>query len=159
MGLERIAAVMQGVHSNYDIDLFQEIVGVIEQISGHAHGRDPEKDISIKVIADHGRAAAFLIGDGVMPSNEGRGYVLRRVIRRAVRHGRLLGIEKPFLHQVAEGVIASMVDTYPEIAKNKSYIRMALTNEEKSFSATLDRGLGKLQEEVEKLKRAGSQSF
>jgi alanyl-tRNA synthetase len=158
-GLERIAAVLQKVPTNYDIDLFEEIVGVIEQISGHAHGRDPEKDVSIKVIADHGRAAAFLIGDGVMPSNEGRGYVLRRVIRRAVRHGRLLGIEKPFLHQVAEGVLAAMVDTYPEIARNKSYIRMALTNEEKSFSATLDRGLGKLQEEVEKLKRAGSQNF
>jgi alanyl-tRNA synthetase len=152
-GLERIAAVLQKVHSNYDIDIFKDIISVIEQLSGQAHGKDAEKDVSIKVIADHGRAATFLISDGVLPSNEGRGYVLRRVIRRAVRHGRLLGIEKPFMHQVAEGVIGAMADTYPDIAKNKSYIQMALKNEEKSFSATLDRGLGKLQEEVEKLKK------
>jgi len=158
-GLERIAAVLQKVPSNYDIDIFQELISVIEQLSGHAHGKDAEKDVSIKVIADHGRAATFLISDGVMPSNEGRGYVLRRVIRRAVRHGRLLGIEKSFMHQVAEGVIGAMVDTYPDIAKNKSYIQMALKNEEKSFSATLDRGLGKLQEEVEKLKKAKSDVF
>jgi alanyl-tRNA synthetase len=158
-GLERIAAVLQNVDSNYDIDIFQEIIRVIEHLSGHSHGRDPEKDVSIKVIADHGRAATFLISDGIMPSNEGRGYVLRRVIRRAVRHGRLLGIEKPFLHHVMEGVIASMADTYPEIAKHKSYIQMAITNEEKSFSATLDRGLGKLQEEVDKLRKDDSKIF
>jgi alanyl-tRNA synthetase len=158
-GLERIAAVLQKVPTNYDIDLFHEIVGRIEQISGHAHGRNAEKDVSIKVIADHGRAATFLIGDGVMPSNEGRGYVLRRVIRRAVRHGRLLGIEEPFLHRVAEGVTAAMSDTYPDIAKNMSYIQMALTNEEKSFSSTLDRGLGKLQEEVDRLSKAASKVF
>jgi len=158
-GLERIAAVLQKVPTNYDIDLFREIVGRIEQISGHAHGGDPERDVSIKVIADHGRAATFLIGDGVMPSNEGRGYVLRRVIRRAVRHGRLLGIEEPFLHRVADGVIAAMSNTYPDVAKNKSYIQMALSNEEKSFSSTLDRGLGKLQDEVDKLRKAGSQVF
>ena len=158
-GLERIAAVLQKVPSNYDIDIFQEIISVIEQLSRHAHGKDAEKDVSIKVIADHGRAATFLISDGVMPSNEGRGYVLRRVIRRAVRHGRLLAIDKPFMPQVAEGVIGAMADTYPDIAKNKSYIQMALKNEEKSFSATLDRGLGKLQEEVEQLKKAKSAVF
>ena len=158
-GLERIAAVLQKVPSNYDIDIFKDIISVIEELSGHAHGKDEEKDVSIKVIADHGRAATFLISDGVMPSNEGRGYVLRRVIRRAVRHGRLLGIEKPFMDQVAEGVIAAMADTYPDIAKNRSYIQMALKNEEKSFSATLDRGLGKLQEEVEKLKKVKSDIF
>ena len=158
-GLERIAAVLQKVPSNYDIDIFQDIIGVIEQISGHSHGRDPDKDVSIKVIADHGRAATFLISDGVMPSNEGRGYVLRRVIRRAVRHGRLLGIEEPFLPRVAEGVLAAMSDTYPDIAKNKSYVQMALSNEEKSFSATLDRGLGRLQEEVDKLTKGGSKVF
>ncbi|UCE84200.1 MAG: alanine--tRNA ligase [Deltaproteobacteria bacterium] len=158
-GLERIAAVLQKVPSNYDIDIFQEIIGVIEQLSGHSHGKDPEKDVSIKVIADHGRAATFLIGDGVLPSNEGRGYVLRRVIRRAVRHGRLLGIDKPFLQEVANGVIAAMSDTYPDITKSRSYIQMALINEEKSFSATLDRGLSKLQEEVEKLKKADSKTF
>jgi len=158
-GLERIAAVLQKVPSNYDIDIFRELISVIEHLSGHAHGEDAEKDVSIKVIADHGRAATFLISDGVMPSNEGRGYVLRRVIRRAVRHGRLLGIGKPFMHQVAEGVIAAMADTYPNIAKNRSYIQMALKNEEKSFTATLDRGLGKLQEEVEKLRKAKSDVF
>jgi alanyl-tRNA synthetase len=158
-GLERVAAVMQKVPSNYDIDLFQEVIGVIEGISGHRHGRDPEKDVSIKVIADHGRAATFLIGDGVLPSNEGRGYVLRRVIRRAVRHGRLLGIEEPFLHRVVEGVIAAMGATYSEIVQNKAYIQLALTNEERSFSATLDRGLGRLQEEFQRLKEAGSRIF
>jgi alanyl-tRNA synthetase len=158
-GLERVAAVIQKVHSNYDIDLFQEVIGVIERISGHRHGRDPEKDVSIKVIADHGRAATFLIGDGVLPSNEGRGYVLRRVIRRAVRHGRLLGIEEPFLHRVVEGVIAAMGATYPEIVQNKAYIQLALTNEERSFSTTLDRGLGRLQEEFHRLKEAGSRVF
>ena len=158
-GLERIAAVLQKVPSNYDIDIFRELISVIEHLSGHAHGKDAEKDVSIKVIADHGRAATFLISDGVMPSNEGRGYVLRRVIRRAVRHGRLLGIGKPFMHEVAEGVIGAMADTYPNIAKNKTYIQMALKNEEKSFTATLDRGLGKLQEEVEKLRKAKSAVF
>ncbi|HYR03717.1 MAG TPA: alanine--tRNA ligase, partial [Syntrophobacteria bacterium] len=158
-GLERVAAVIQKVRSNYDIDLFQEVIGVIERISGHRHGRDPEKDVSIKVIADHGRAATFLIGDGVLPSNEGRGYVLRRVIRRAVRHGRLLGIEEPFLPRVVEGVIAAMGATYPEIVQNKAYIQLALTNEERSFSATLDRGLGRLQEEFQRLKEAGSRVF
>jgi len=158
-GLERVAAVMQNVRSNYDIDLFKDVIGVIEEISGHRHGRDPEKDVSIKVIADHGRAATFLIGDGVLPGNEGRGYVLRRVVRRAVRHGRLLGIEKPFLHRVAEGVISAMGATYPEIVQNRAYIQLALTNEEKSFSATLDRGLGKLQEEREKLTQAGGRIF
>ena len=158
-GLERIAAVLQQVPSNYDIDIFRDIISVIEELSSHVHGKDAEKDVSIKVIADHGRAATFLISDGVMPSNEGRGYVLRRVIRRAVRHGRLLGIEKPFMHQVAEGVIGAMSDTYLDISKNRSYIQMALKNEEKSFSATLDRGLGKLQEEVQKLKKAKSDVF
>jgi alanyl-tRNA synthetase len=158
-GLERIAAVVQHVPSNYDIDLFQEIIGVIEHISGYAHGRHPEKDVSIRVIADHGRAATFLICDGVLPTNEGRGYVLRRIIRRAVRHGRLLGVEEPFLHRVAEGVIAAMVNTYPEIAENQNYIKTALANEEKSFSATLDRGLNRLQEEVDKLNKAGTSVF
>ncbi|MFP3869498.1 MAG: alanine--tRNA ligase, partial [Syntrophobacteria bacterium] len=158
-GLERIAAVVQNVPSNYDIDLFQEIIGVIEHLSGHAHGRSPEKDVSIRVIADHGRAATFLISDGVMPSNEGRGYVLRRIIRRAVRHGRLLGIEEPFLHRVAEGVIAAMGDTYPGIGKNRNYIQVALTNEEKSFISTLERGLSRLQDEVDKLLKSGSRFF
>jgi alanyl-tRNA synthetase len=158
-GLERIAAVMQKVASNYDIDLFKDVIGVIEEISGHRHGLDSAKDVSLKVIADHGRAATFLVGDGVLPSNEGRGYVLRRVIRRAVRHGRLLGIEEPFLHRVAEGVISAMGATYPEIVQNRAYIKLALTNEEKSFSTTLDRGLGKLQEEVQKLQDAGGHMF
>ncbi|MBW1981217.1 MAG: alanine--tRNA ligase [Deltaproteobacteria bacterium] len=158
-GLERIAAVLQGVPTNYDIDLFRQIIDAIEAISGHAHGRDADKDVSIKVIADHGRAATFLICDGVLPSNEGRGYVLRRVIRRAVRHGRLLGVEEPFLDKVADSVIAAMSDTYPELAQNASYIKMALGNEEKSFSATLDRGLAKLQDEVEKLKKDGLRVF
>ncbi len=159
MGLERIAAVVQGVPSNYDTDLFTPIISYIEEISGYAHGKDPEKDVSIKVIADHSRAAAFLIGDGILPSNEGRGYVLRRVIRRALRHGRFLGLDKPFLHKTVVAVMESMKDAYPELLESKSFITRVVLNEEERFTETLDYGLKLLNNEIKRLEELGEKTI
>lgn len=156
MGLERIAAVIQKVPSNYDTDLFAPMMAAIGEMSGHAYGEDPEKDVSFRVIADHGRAAAFLIGDGVLPSNEGRGYVLRRVIRRALRHGRFLGVDRPFLHQVAVAVMHSMQDAYPELLESRNYITRVILHEEERFSETLDHGLKLLQNEMARLQDEGA---
>ncbi len=151
MGLERVAAVLQKVPSNYDTDLFVPMMTEIERLSGYRYGTDPEKDVSVKVIADHSRAAAFLIGDGALPSNEGRGYVLRRVIRRALRHGRFLGLDKPFLSEVAVSVMESMQDAYPELLENRSFITRVIVNEEERFNETLDNGLRLLQNEIRRL--------
>jgi alanyl-tRNA synthetase len=159
MGLERIAAVVQGVQSNYDSDLFQGIIGRVEEISGAQYGVDADKDVSIKVIADHARAVTFLLADGVFPANEGRGYVLRRIIRRALRHGKLLGIEGPFLTPVAEGVIAVMGEVYPEIKEGQGHLTQILQREEGRFSETLDNGLKILQEEMERLKAKGEKAL
>ncbi|MBC7359322.1 MAG: alanine--tRNA ligase, partial [Desulfacinum sp.] len=158
MGLERIAAVIQKVRSNYDTDLFAPMMDAIGALSGLTYGTDPEKDASFRVIADHGRAAAFLIGDGVLPSNEGRGYVLRRVIRRALRHGRFLGLNRPFLHQVVVAVMESMADTYPELLENRNYITRVILHEEERFSETLDHGLRLLQNEMNRLRDEGAQT-
>ncbi len=151
MGLERIAAVLQRVPSNYDTDLFAPMMARIAQLSGHIYGASAQKDVSFKVIADHSRSAAFLIGDGAMPSNEGRGYVLRRVIRRALRHGRFLGLDKPFLSKVAESVMESMQDAYPELLESRSFITRVIQNEEERFNETLDNGLRLLQTEIKRL--------
>jgi len=155
MGLERIAAVVQGVRSNYDSDLFEGIIARVEEISGTQYGADGGTDVSIKVIADHARAVTFLIADGVLPANEGRGYVLRRIIRRALRHGKLLGIEGPCLPAMAERVIAVMGEAYPEIKEGKGHCTQILQREEERFSETLDNGLKVLQEEMEGLKAKG----
>ena len=157
MGLERVAAVIQGVRSNYETDLFSLMLQKIEEISGHRCGVDAERDVSIKVIADHSRAAAFLIGDGILPSNEGRGYVLRRVIRRALRHGRFLGIDRPFLNEVAVSVMHAMKDFYPELLENRNYITRVILHEEERFSDTLDHGLKLLQSEIKRLQDEGTQ--
>jgi len=151
MGLERISAVLQKVPSNYDTDLFAPMRDKITELTGYRYGTAAEKDVSVKVIADHSRAAAFLIGDGALPSNEGRGYVLRRVIRRALRHGRFLGLDKPFLSQVAVSVMESMHDAYPELMDNRSFITKVIVNEEERFSETLDNGLRLLQNEITRL--------
>jgi alanyl-tRNA synthetase len=151
MGLERIAAVKQGVPSNYDTDLFAPMREKIQELTGYRYGTEAEKDVSVKVIADHSRAAAFLIGDGALPSNEGRGYVLRRVIRRASRHGRFLGLNRPFLSEVALSVMASMQDTYPELLENRSFINRIILSEEERFNETLDNGLRLLQTEIKRL--------
>jgi alanyl-tRNA synthetase len=156
MGLERLAAVIQGVTSNYDSDLFTGIIRFVERISGRTYGQSAENDISIRVIADHVRAVTFLIGDGVLPSNEGRGYVLRRILRRAARHGKLLGINHAFLHKVAGVIIDEMKGAYPDLCEHASYIRKVVESEEERFIDTLDGGLRILQEEVAALKGTGA---
>ena len=157
MGLERLAAVVQGVKSNYESDLFAGVIRFIEKISGRAYKKNEEDDISIRVIADHSRSVTFLIGDGVLPSNEGRGYVLRRILRRAARHGKLLGMGRPFLHEVCGVVIDEMKGAYPDLADKAAFIRKAVESEEQRFIETLDAGLRILQEEVTALKGAGKE--
>ncbi len=152
MGLERITAVIQGVKSNYDTDLLRDIIYHAEKISGVRYGENEEKDISLRVIADHSRAVTFLINDGVIPSNEGRGYVLRRIMRRASRHGKILGINEPFLYLMAEKVADKMNDEYPEVKENLTYIQEVIKAEEERFLKTLDKGLIILSEEIRKLK-------
>ncbi|MCD6137992.1 MAG: alanine--tRNA ligase [Deltaproteobacteria bacterium] len=156
MGLERMAAVTQGVTSNYETDLFRPIMTEIEKLSGYSPGKSPQSDLSIKVVADHSRAAAFLIGDGVLPSNEGRGYVLRRIIRRAVRYGRTLGLKKPFLYQTAGKVARVMETAYPELLDAEAYIKNIIKNEEKRFFTTLDTGLRVLEDALEGLQASGA---
>ena len=155
MGLERLAAVIQGVSSNYDSDLFTPIIRFVSKISGKAYGASADSDVSMRVIADHSRAVTFLIGDGCLPSNEGRGYVLRRILRRAARHGKMLGLEKPFLNEVVSVVVEAMKDAYPDLVDKESYIRKVVVNEEQRFIETLDSGLRILGDEVEALKKAG----
>ena len=159
MGLERIAAVIQKVPSNYDSDVFAPMMAKIAEISGHRPGENAEMDVSLKVISDHSRAAAFLIGDGILPSNEGRGYVLRRVVRRALRHGRFLGIDRPFLYDVAVAVMHAMHDTYPELLDSQSYITRVIMSEEERFNDTLDHGLRLLQSEIKRLQDEGAQTI
>ena len=152
MGLERITAVLQNVLSNYDIDYMRDLTATVERLTGRKYGADPTADISFRVIDDHARAVSFLIADGVMPSNEGRGYVLRRLLRRAVRHGRLIGLKEPFLHEVAKTVAAVMGDAYPELRAEEQRMREVIRTEEERFGETLDRGLILLEEATAKLK-------
>ena len=152
MGLERITAVLQNVLSNYDIDYMRALTATTERIAGKKYGADAAADISFRVIDDHARAVSFLIADGVMPSNEGRGYVLRRLLRRAARHGRLLGLQQPFVHEVAKTVSTVMGDAYPELRAEEQRIREVIRMEEERFGETLERGLVLLEEATAKLK-------
>ncbi|HQR30880.1 MAG TPA: alanine--tRNA ligase, partial [Anaeromyxobacteraceae bacterium] len=155
-GLERIAAVVQGKRSNYDTDIFQSIIRAIEAIAGKRYGHsDAPDDVSMRVIADHARATTFLVGDGVLPSNEGRGYVLRRIMRRAIRHGKRLGLDQVFLPRVCDAVISEMGAVYPEIRENRAFILKVAEQEEESFRRTLDRGLGILEDEIRRLTARG----
>ena len=154
MGLERITAVLQNVLSNYDVDFMRALTAATEALTGRKYGADPAADISFRVIDDHARAVSFLIADGVMPSNEGRGYVLRRLLRRAARHGRLIGLKEPFLHKVATTVAAVMGDAYPELRAEEQRIGEIIRSEEERFGETLDRGLVLLEEATAKLKAA-----
>ncbi|PIE37170.1 MAG: alanine--tRNA ligase, partial [Gammaproteobacteria bacterium] len=147
MGLERIAAVLQHVHSNYEIDLFARLIKAAAAELGVENLDSP----SLRVIADHLRSCAFLICDGVLPSNEGRGYVLRRIIRRASRHGHKLGADKPFFHALVPALVAEMGAAFPELAAAEGEVKAQLLKEEKRFAATLASGLGILEEEVAKL--------
>ncbi|HWU39638.1 MAG TPA: alanine--tRNA ligase-related protein, partial [Candidatus Acidoferrum sp.] len=155
MGLERITAIVQGVESNYDTDLFGSFLRRIEKMSQRKYPPKGVEGISFRVIADHSRAATFLIGDGVLPSNEGRGYVLRRIMRRAMRHGRKLGINDPFLFQLTDEVVAAMSDAYPELASTREMVKMVIRSEEDRFSETLNVGLRLWAEERQKLKQEG----
>lgn len=153
MGLERMASVMQNVPSNYDTDLFQPIIQTICQEAGVSYGQDSEQDIALKVIADHIRTIVFAIGDEVLPSNEGRGYVLRRLLRRAVRYGHKLGIKKPFLFQLTGVVAEIMHDYYPEPTEKKEWIEQVIQGEEERFQETLTEGLHILEEIVDQAKK------
>ncbi len=156
MGLERITAVCQGKLNNFDTDIFENIMALLGSLSGKEYGSSETTDVAMRVIADHSRAAAFLIADGVIPSNEGRGYVLRRIIRRAIRYGRVLGLRDPFMKKVAFQVIEDMGHIYPELSKNKQLIGQILDHEEERFAQTLGLGLRMLDEQIEALSNIGS---
>ncbi len=151
MGLERIAAVLQGKDSNYDTDLFTPLLNRICELADVRYGANAEQDISMRVVADHCRATAFLIGEGVIPSNEWRGYVLRKIMRRAMRHGKHLGISKPFLHQIVAVLVREMGDQYPELRTNREMIEKTIFVEEKRFDAVLADGLPRLEGEIAKV--------
>jgi len=155
MGLERIATVMQGVTSNYDTDLIQGIIRHVEKLSGKQYRRDEKDDVSMRVIADHSRAITFLICDGVLPSNEGRGYVLRRIMRRAARHAKMLGFPEPVLYRIVDAVTEVMGEAYPDLLQREEYIRKVVRAEEERFAETLDNGLRILNDEVAFLKSRG----
>jgi alanyl-tRNA synthetase len=159
MGLERILSIMQNADTNYDTDLFIPIIRKVEELSGRKIGESHAVSVSMKVIADHSRAAAFLIGDGILPSNEGRGYVLRRIMRRAIRYGRNLGLDKPFLHETAKTVFEVMKDAYPDLHENANFITHVIKNEEQSFSLTLDNGLRLLSEALHDMKSKGEKTL
>ena len=141
MGLERLACVMQGVDNMFEVDTIRNILDKVCEISGKTYGEDQKVDISIRAITDHARASTFMISDGIIPSNEGRGYVLRRLIRRAARHGRLIGIDRAFLVEMVEAVIKENASGYPELVDKQELIKKVIANEEASFSKTIDQGL------------------
>ena len=155
MGLERIASVVQNVPTNYDTDLISPIIKKTESLSEKRLGDSPEADVAMKVIADHSRAAAFLIGDGILPSNEGKGYVLRRIMRRAIRYGRNIGLTRPFLHKTAGTVFDIMKSAYPELSDAAVFITNVIKNEEIRFSETLDNGLKLLNDAISDMKIKG----
>ena len=150
MGLERLACVMQDVDNLFEVDTVQNIMKHIISIAGINYHDDANKDISLRVITDHIRSTTFMVGDGVTPSNSGRGYVLRRLLRRAARHGRLIGIGRPFLAEVCETVIAENTNAYPNLVEKQDYIKKVIAMEEESFYKTIDSGLGLLNEMMEK---------
>ena len=144
MGLERLACVMQGVDNMFEVDTIRNILNKVCEISGKEYGKDDKSDISIRAVTDHIRASTFMISDGIIPSNEGRGYVLRRLIRRAARHGKLLGIDRPFLSELCDTVIAENKGGYPELVEKEQLIKKVISNEESNFNKTIDQGLNML---------------
>jgi len=155
MGLERIASVMQGVASNFDTDLFLPIINKVAELSGIPYHSDAKSDVAMKVVADHSRAVSFMLADGIRPGSEGRGYVLRRILRRAIRYARLLGIDKPFLEQIFAIIQRDYGHHYPELKENENFILNHLRLEEKNFQATLEQGTQILQDKVKSLQAAG----
>ncbi len=150
MGLERVASVLQGVASNYETDLFQNLIQTVGALAKVQYGKNEKQDISFRVIADHCRATNFLIADGVLPSNEGRGYVLRRIMRRAIRHGKKLNFNEPFFYKLTSTLISHMADAYPDIKDKQSYLESTIQLEEERFFITLENGLSLLEEEFKK---------
>ena len=155
MGLERIVSIIQDVPTNFDTDLILPIIQRTEDLAQQRFGESRETDVALKVIADHSRAAAFLIGDGIMPANEGRGYVLRRILRRAIRYGRNIGLDKPFLHKTAGVVFDIMKPAYPELSEAAAFITNIIENEEVRFLETLDTGLKLLNDTLSEIKAKG----
>ncbi len=159
MGLERLAVVMQDVDSLFDVDTVKNITNHVSKISGKTYGESYKTDVSLRVITDHIRSTVMMICDGVIPSNEGRGYVLRRLLRRAARHGKLLGINEPFLYKVCDTVIHESGGAYPALIEKQEYIRKVIQVEEERFDATVDAGLSILHDMIEKAKNAGSKEL
>ena len=159
MGLERLACVMQGVDNMFEVDSVRRLIDTVCEIAGKEYGKDASNDISIRVVTDHTRSATFMISDGVIPSNEGRGYVLRRIIRRACRHGKLLGIDHPFLTQMCEVAIGESGDAYPELKEKADYIKKVLSLEEERFDTTIDQGLSILDSLISKAKGEGKDTI
>ena len=154
MGLERLACVMQGVGNLFEVDTVQSVLHHVEHIAGKTYGADAKDDISIRVITDHIRSCTFMVSDGILPSNEGRGYVLRRLLRRAARHGRMLGIRRPFLVELAETVIQSSESAYPELREHDAYIKKVIGTEEANFARTIDAGMTILNNMIDGLEKA-----
>ena len=154
MGLERLACVMQNVGNLFEVDTVRAILNHVERISGHIYGQDEKTDISIRVITDHIRSTTFMVSDGILPSNEGRGYVLRRLLRRAARHGRMLGIDRPFLTELVETVIHENKAGYPELEEHADYIKKVIGTEEERFYKTIDQGLNILNGLIDNITRA-----
>ena len=159
MGLERLASVVQDVDSIFDVDTIKALRDHVCRLADAEYGKEYNSDISIRVITDHIRSVTFMISDGIMPSNEGRGYVLRRLLRRACRHGRLLGIEKGFLPELAETVIAGSKDGYPELEEKKEFILKVISKEEEQFNKTIDQGLGILSDMIGKMEAEGAKTL
>ena len=155
MGLERLAVVVQDVDTVFDINTMKAIRDKVCEMAGVTYQEDEKKDVSIRLITDHIRSATFMISDGIMPTNEGRGYVLRRIIRRAARHGKMLGIAGTFMADFAKTVIEECRDGYPELEEKKDFIFKVLTQEEEKFSKTIDQGLAILSDMQEQMQAAG----
>ncbi|PIW50102.1 MAG: alanine--tRNA ligase [Zetaproteobacteria bacterium CG12_big_fil_rev_8_21_14_0_65_54_13] len=156
MGLERVAAVMQNVHNNYDIDLFVKLIDVAGKVTGVRMGDDPVSDVSLRVLADHLRSVSFLLADGVLPSNEGRGFVLRRILRRACRHGRLLGMHEAFIYKLVDALVAEMGDHFGELKESQANIEQVIRIEEERFIKTLDKGLKLVEQAAAKAGQGGT---
>ena len=154
MGLERLACVMQNVGNLFEVDTVQSVLHHVEHIAGKTYMQDPKTDISIRVITDHIRSCTFMVSDGILPSNEGRGYVLRRLLRRAARHGRMLGIDHPFLVDLVETVIQSSESAYPELREHDAYIKNVIGTEEANFARTIDAGMNILNNMIDRLEKA-----
>ena len=154
MGLERLACVMQNVGNLFEVDTVQSVLHHVEHIAGKTYKQDPKTDISIRVLTDHIRSCTFMVSDGILPSNEGRGYVLRRLLRRAARHGRMLGIDHPFLVDLVETVIQSSESAYPELREHDAYIKKVIGTEEANFARTIDAGMNILNNMIDRLEKA-----